>query len=34
MKLNRHQAACYVIARKGQGFRDRYVKKEIKKKAG
>ena len=26
MKLNRHQAASYVIARKGQGFRDRLRK--------
>lgn len=33
MKLNRHQAASYVIARKGQGFQDRLDEKIFKKKA-
>ena len=27
MKLNRHQAASYVIARRGQGFQDKLQKK-------
>ena len=30
MKLNRHQAASYVIARRGQGFQDK-LKKRIRK---
>ena len=25
-KLSTHQAASYVIARRGQGFKDKYVK--------
>lgn len=32
-KLNVHQAASYVIARKGQGFEDKYIKYEKQKKA-